>query len=194
MKAHYFYDDDLAEMAAIATMLDSVMADKQLVNPIGEEGEGWNGGLTTEYYQYDPATTATTLITAGMVLIISGGYLPGTGDQTSVNATNYAVVNKATTSPAFTNIGVAIDVPGTTTANTGYVPGNIVAVAVGGIVPILCDANNTTFGQFLIAGSTTAGAATAASTPTAGKTIAVCLQTATIGSGTAMVYGKLRLI
>jgi hypothetical protein len=163
------------------------MADIELVNPIGEEGEGWSTGLVVEYFQYDPAVSAATVLTNGMVVIISGGY--SGGDQTSVTSTQYPVIRKQTTTPALTNIGVVVNAP-----TAGYVPGQIVAVATGGVTQILCDANNTTFGQYLINGSTTAGAATAAATPTEGHSIALCLQTATISSGTALVYGKLRLI
>jgi hypothetical protein len=165
------------------------MADQELVNPIGEEGEGWSTGVVVEYFQYDPSVSAATVLTNGMVVIISGGFLPGTGDVTSVASNAYPVIRKQTTTPALTNIGVVVNAP-----TAGYVPGQIVAVATAGVVQVLCDANNTTFGQYLINGSTTAGAATAAATPTEGHSIALCLQTATIASGTALVYGKLRLI
>jgi hypothetical protein len=160
------------------------MPDTQLTTPTGEEGENWSTAQVIEEFQYDPSVSAATVLTNGMVVIISSGYTPGTGVVTSLAAAAYPVIRKATTTPGFNNIGVVVNAP-----TGGYVPGSIVQVCTKGVAQVLCDANNTTFGNLLIAGSTTAGAATASASVTAGKTIAVCLQTATIGSGTALVYG-----
>jgi hypothetical protein len=158
------------------------MPDIQLTTPTGEEGEGWGTSQRIEEYLYDPAVAATTTIANGNVVIISGGY-SSAADQTNVTATNVPVVRLATTTAAFTNIGVAVNAP-----TGGYVPGQIVQVCTEGVAPVTCDANNTTFGHLLVAGATTAGAATDSATATAGKTIATCLATTTIASGTANVY------
>jgi hypothetical protein len=159
------------------------MPDIQLTTPTGEEGESWGTSQRIEEYLYDPAVAAATTISNGNVVIISGGYSAG-ADQTNVTATNVPVVRLATTTAAFTNIGVAVNAP-----TGGYVPGSIVQVCTEGVALVTCDANNTTFGNLLVAGATTAGAATASAAATAGKTIATCLATTTIASGTANVYG-----
>jgi hypothetical protein len=164
------------------------MPDIALSDPIGQESEQWYTTQRVEEYQYDPAVTTPNL-TNGMVVVLYGGYLPGTGDETNVTTSQYPVIRQASTTPGYNNVGVVVNAP-----TGGYAPGSIVQVCVGGIAQVLCDANNTTFGKLLVAGSTTAGAATAASTPTEGETIAVCLATTTISSGTALVYGLMRLI
>lgn len=158
------------------------MPNTTLTTPTGQENEQWGTSQTIEEYQYDPSVAVTVPLLNGMVVIISGGY--NAGDQTSVTLANYPVIQKATTTPGYNNIGVVVNAP-----TGGYLPGSIVQVCTKGVAQVLCDANNTTFGNLLIAGSTTAGAATAAASPTSGKTIAKCLQTATISSGTALVYG-----
>jgi hypothetical protein len=163
------------------------MGATQLSNPIGEEGEGWLTEQVIETYQYDPSVTSTTTLSNGMVVIVSSGFING-ATATSVTSTQYPVIRKATTTPSFTNIGVVVNAP-----TGGYVPGSFVQVCTKGITQVLCDANNTTFGHLLLAGSTTAGAATDSATATLGKTIAICLQTATIASGTALVYGYVGL-
>jgi hypothetical protein len=160
------------------------MPDTQLTTPTGEQGENWGTAQVIEEFQYDPSVTATTVLTNGMVVIISSGYTPGTGVVTSLGAAAYPVIRKATTTPSFLNVGVVVNAP-----TSGYVPGSIVQVCTKGVTQVLCDANNTTYGNLLVAGSTTAGAATASASVTAGKTIALCLQTATISTGTALVYG-----
>lgn len=163
------------------------MPDTQLTTPTGIDGENWGTAQVIEEYMYDPAVAATTVLTNGMVVIITGGYSAG-ADQTNVSATNYPVIRKATTTPGFNNIGVVVNAP-----TGGYVPGQIVQVCTLGIAQVLCDANNVTFGNLLIAGSTTAGAATNSASATAGKTIATSLQTTTISSGTALIYGWVNL-
>jgi hypothetical protein len=164
------------------------MVATQLSNPIGEEGEGWQTEQVVETYQYDPSVTSTTVLTNGMVVIISSGFISG-ATATSVTTTQYPVIRKATTTASFTNIGVVVNAP----AN-GYVPGSFVQVCTKGIAQVLCDANNTTYGHLLVAGATTAGAATDSATVTAGKTIAICLATTTIASGTALVFGYVGLM
>jgi hypothetical protein len=162
-----------------------------LTTPTGQENLQWGTALVVEEYLYDPTVAAGTAITNGQVVIMFGGYTfsTNTTSATVISSTAVPVIRLQTTTPAFTNIGVAINAP-----TAGYLPGSIVQVAVEGVVQIVADANNTTYGQFLINGSTTTGAATASAGVSAGHTIAVCLQTATIGAGTALVYGKLRLI
>jgi len=161
------------------------MPDTQLTNPAAEESEGWSTAQVIEEYVFDPNVTGYNLQN-GDVVIISGGYTPSTGvtSATVVSSTAYPVIAIASTTPGFNNIGVVVNAP-----TGGYTPGSVVQVCVEGVAQVLCDANNTVFGELLVAGSTTAGAATISASATAGKTIATCLQTATIGSGTALIYG-----
>lgn len=165
------------------------MADKQLANVAGLNGEPWGSVFAEEQFLYDPTATSQQL-TNGMTVIIYGGYTPSTNtvSTTVVSATAIPVIRIAPTTPPYTIIGVVIHAP-----TAGYSPGQVVDVCVRGVTQVLCDANNTTYGHLLIGGSTTAGAATDASSPTAGKTIAVCLQSATISSGTALVYARIGL-
>lgn len=166
------------------------MPDTQLTNPFAEESEQWSTAQVIEEYLYDPNVASTVPLTNGMVVRISGGYTPSTGvtSTTVVSSTSIPVIAKATTTPDFQTVGVVVNAP-----TGGYLSGSIVQVCVKGVAQVLCDANNTTFGHLLITGSTTAGAATDSATATLGKTIATCLQSVTIGSGTALVYGYVSL-
>jgi hypothetical protein len=169
------------------------MAEQTLNNPVGLNSLPWSTAKVVEEYLYDPVVTATTVLTNGMVVILSGGWTSA-GDQTSVTGTNIPVIRKATTTPAFTDTGIVINNPTSTAGVVGYVPGQVVQIVRSGITQVLCDANNTTFGHLLVAGSTTAGAATDSASVVAGKTIGACLQTATISSGTALIYCMVRMI
>jgi hypothetical protein len=152
------------------------MPDTQLTEPFGTEGEQWLSNLQIEEYSYDVAQSGN--LVNGTVVIFE-----------STSTSQPPLIKAATTTPAFTTAGVIINAP-----TGGYVPGSIVQVVTHGVTQILCDANNTTSGHLLITGSTTAGTATDSATVTAGKTIARCLQTVTIASGTALVYGCVVLI
>lgn len=157
----------------------------QLSNPTAEENETWSTSNEIIEVLYDPSVTATTTLTNGMVVQVTGGYTVAGGDVTSVGAAGaapYPVIRKTTTTPNFATLGVVVNAP-----TGGYVPGSVVQVCVSGIADVLCDANNTTFGGLLITGSTTAGAATYSASATLGKTIGVALATTTISSGTALV-------
>jgi hypothetical protein len=162
------------------------MPDTQLTNPAAEESEAWSTTQEIEEYLYDPTVASTVPLTNGMVVVFYGGYTPpptGTTSTTVVSSTAIPVIRKATTTPGAITAGVVTNAP-----TGGYLPGSVVQVVRQGIAQVLCDANNTTFGQYLIQGSTTAGAATASASATAHETIGVCLATTTIGSGTALVY------
>ena len=194
------------------------MPDTQLTNPTGNNGLGtWGTPQIIEEYLYDPTVTTSTTgyanglgLVNGMVVFLFGGYTYSS-NTTSASVVSFGsfgspgavpVIRKCPAAGAvFGNIGVVVNAPtGTTTGagasstvTGGYQPGSIVQVVTQGIAAVLCDANNVTYGQFIIAGATTGGAGTAAATITAGKTIAVCLATTTISSGTALVPGYINL-
>lgn len=85
--------------------------------------------------------------------------------------------------PDFLMWGIVVDPP-----TGGYTPGSAVMVLVRGIAQCLFDANNTTAGHLAIQSSTTAGTLTDSATATLAKTMGTILQTATISSGTALVW------
>ena len=166
------------------------MPDTQLSNPSGNAGELFSTAQVIEEYVYDPTVTSTTVLNNGNVVILYGWYNPaaGTTSATAAAAGTYPVVRKATTTAAFTNIGVVVNAP-----TGGYVPGQVVQVVTKGLAYVTMDANNTTAGHLMLAGATTAGAATDSATALAGKQIGVCLVSTTISSGTANVYGYVSL-
>src|SRR5579872_404638 len=100
------------------------MPDTQLSNPQAEESENWFSNQQIEEYLYP--SSASGNLTNGMVVI-----------SAAVSSTTTPALAKATTTAAFTNLGVVVNAP-----TGGYAPGSVVQVAVGGFAQVLCDANN----------------------------------------------------
>jgi hypothetical protein len=143
----------------------------QIVNTLGQSGETPGTGSFQMQMEYDSAQSGN-LNTGNVVAIESGTTTPW-------------LIKKVTTTPDNYMWGVVVDAP-----TGGYTPGSSVAVLIEGIVQVLFDANNTTAGHGAIQSSTTAGTCTDSGTATitAGRTLGIILQTATISSGTALVW------
>lgn len=173
------------------------MPDIQLTNPAGLLNNPWSTAQVIEEYLYDPTVTAATTgytgttagtgvgLINGQCIILYGGYTVATNttSATVVSTTAVPVVRRTSIAASlFTMIGVVVNAPA-----GGYLPGSIVQVVTSGAAYAILDANNVTFGQYAVYGTTTSGAATAAATILTGKTLGVILATTTIASGTAVV-------
>jgi hypothetical protein len=141
----------------------------QLVNTLGQSGEGPGTGSFQMQMEYDSAQTVN-LLNGNVVAIETGTTTPW-------------LIKKTTTTADFLMWGVVVDAPA-----GGYTPGSSCSIAVIGVVQALFDANNTTAGHLALQSTTTAGTLTDSATATLAKTMGTILQTATISSGTALVW------
>ena len=141
----------------------------QIVNTLGQSGETPGTGSFQMQMEYDSSQSGN-LLSGNLVAIETGTTTPW-------------LIKKATTTPDFLMWGIVVDAP-----TGGYTPGSSVGVLIEGVVQCLFDANNTTAGHLAIQSSTTAGTLTDSATATLAKTMGTILQTATISSGTALVW------
>jgi hypothetical protein len=154
------------------------MPSKQIVDALGQSGEAFEYGGDVQYWQFDPASSG---------VIISGTVVKMKASIASSAVQAVAIATTAT--PDFTFLGVAVNAP-----IAGYTPGQVMQVAVSGVVNVLFDANNTTFGHLALQSAATAGNATDSATATVGKTLGVVMSTQTVGAANTLVPVLLRIM
>jgi hypothetical protein len=154
------------------------MPSKSIVNPLGQSGESPDYGVQVQYVQFNPAGSGVIL--SGSIVKVAAALTSPTGELLC-----------ALTSSAgdFTFLGVAIDAPA-----GGYVPGQVVKIAVGGVALVLFDDNSTTEGHLAIQSAATAGQATDSATATVGKTLGVILESVTISAAGTLVPVLVRIM
>ncbi len=143
----------------------------QIVNPLSEENEPQGMGHMELECVYDSQA--------------SGNLINGTVVSLEVSDTGppFVIKKSVHTTVDFLMLGVVINAP-----TGGVVPGGVAQILVEGVCQVLFDANNTTHGHLAVQSATTDGDATDAAGATVGKTLGTILQSATISSGSALVW------
>lgn len=151
---------------------------KQIVNPLGTEGEAFDYGNDFIYVQFDPA---------GSGVIITGTVVKS--KATLATTTSEVLAIATTSTPDFTFLGVAVGAPA-----GGYKPGDVMKIATTGVVQVLFDNNSTTYGHLALQSAATAGNATDSATATLAKTLGVILETVTVSAANTLVPVLLRIM